>query len=936
MTIPSTTVHSLGNNMATPPLRGRADEMKTALAQVDALLEGRGGALVIEGPVGSGKSRLLAEMTALAERRGVRTLYGEAIEHQQDVPFIPMFTAMLSGGRPVGNGEVLRKLGASADTGYWVVQHLQAAITEAAERSPLMVVLDDIHWADNKTLLALRSLAAALADVRVLWVLTMRTGAGSPPVHETLATLRDSGAEFLHLPAMSRGAVVEMVADLVRARVDESLEGMAAKARGNPYLVTEILRGVREEGRLQIGSGTASVTRQDLPGRLTACMQRRLDVLSTDASELVRVAAVLPERFSAGLLAAMLERQPASLLPALAESARAGLLVDDGEQLRFGHRLLREATRECLPQSLRRAMERQSASLMMSMGAPPADVAEALVRSAEPGDRAAAAALRGAAQSLARTDVSAAADFSMRALELLPTDDTDHGRLVAETVVLLNRARRYQDAEELAVTALAEATADSEAEIRLRLPAFTRHGSRHRAEENRRALRLDAINDVTRARHLALLAYNLMLDDADGRHRALADDALAAADAVNDLESKVIANVTMACFECVDGAAGAALDRLKELCARCRTSELPAAYLLSAAHYANALAAVGHVDESVDLITSRAGRARQEHNAMAVDVWSTYAGMAQLAAGELDAARLAAEAVPIPDVHDSTQPDVTELDVLRAAVLVEVALRTDDRKLLQQMLFHVRSAYAEGSAMERRTAAHALAMAAWYADDLDEAARWSDPEVELLRAPLTPQALDQVILRARVAAASGERDCRAGVLRAVEKLSGDEVPLFTAVVLHARGLLDADTDMLMRATDLLRSSQRPMLFAAATEDVGRNLADAERTDQALDWLNAAFDTYTRLGAVADARRVGRRLRQLGVERRITRHPKAKSGWDSLTDSEHKVVTLVAQGATNRAVADQLHLSLHTVKTHVHNAFGKLGISSRAQLVQAGR
>ena len=65
-------------------------------------------------------------------------------------------------------------------------------------------------------------------------------------------------------------------------------------------------------------------------------------------------------------------------------------------------------------------------------------------------------------------------------------------------------------------------------------------------------------------------------------------------------------------------------------------------------------------------------------------------------------------------------------------------------------------------------------------------------------------------------------------------------------------------------------------------------------------------------------------------------PRVKTGSDSLTDSELKVVNLVAQGATNRDVATELHLSLHTVKTHVHNAFTKLGVNSRAQLTQLMR
>jgi DNA-binding CsgD family transcriptional regulator len=73
-----------------------------------------------------------------------------------------------------------------------------------------------------------------------------------------------------------------------------------------------------------------------------------------------------------------------------------------------------------------------------------------------------------------------------------------------------------------------------------------------------------------------------------------------------------------------------------------------------------------------------------------------------------------------------------------------------------------------------------------------------------------------------------------------------------------------------------------------------------------------------------------------VERRIVSQPRAKTGWDSLTDSELKVVNLIAQGVTNRAVATQLHLSPHTVKTHLHNAFAKLGINSREQLAQLMR
>src|ERR1700760_1000058 len=160
-----------------------------------------------------------------------------------------------------------------------------------------------------------------------------------------------------------------------RANADESLLNLAAKAHGNPFLVSELVGGLGEEGRLNVRGGRVVASGHALPRRLGASMQQRLDHLSTDAGDVVRVASVLPDRFSAGLLAAMLERQPSSLMAVLEEAVRADLLVEDGEQLRFRHDLLREATRQSLAESLRQAMERQSASVMLRMGAAPAEVA---------------------------------------------------------------------------------------------------------------------------------------------------------------------------------------------------------------------------------------------------------------------------------------------------------------------------------------------------------------------------------------------------------------------------------------------------------------------------------------------------------------------------------------------------------------------------------
>ena len=174
---------------------------------------------------------------------------------------------------------------------------------------------------------------------------------------------------------------------------------------------------------------------------------------------------------------------------------------------------------------------------------------------------------------------------------------------------------------------------------------------------------------------------------------------------------------------------------------------------------------------------------------------------------------------------------------------------------------------------------------------------------------------------------------RARVLQATDLLERERpaIPLFTGVAGYARGILERDAPALVAAAELFHSSSRPLLYAAAAEDAGGQLARTGRGDEALDQLNAAFDTYMHHEALADARRVGRELRGLGVERRIVSRPRAKTGWDSLTDSELTVVNLIAQGATNRSVAERLHVTPHTVKAHLHNAFAKLGINSRAEL-----
>jgi DNA-binding CsgD family transcriptional regulator len=911
--------------LSTAPIRGRAAELDVIGSLVTALRQGRGGVLVIEGPAGIGKSRLMAESRVLAEKAGLRTLFGQAYEYQQTVPFFSLFCATLHADPPVGDAAALRRLGSSADLSYWVVHDLSRAISAAATKTPLLIQLEDIHWADAGTLLALRALAAVPNDSPVLWVLSVRTGAGGPAVRDTISDLERQGAAFIQLAAMPRNGVIDMVEDAVRTRADVSLLNLADKAHGNPFLVTEMLGGLCEESRLRINRGCAVAEGEQLPRRLTENMRDRLDAMSDAAREVVQVAAVLPDLFTAALLAHMLDRRPAALVFAVDEAVRAHMLVEDGEHLRFRHDLLREATQQTLPPTLRRAIERQSATVMLELGASPAEVATQLARSADVGDQAAVKALRAAAQFMANSDKSGAADLSRRALELLPPEDSQRGALVVETVGLLNRSGRYQEADELAAAMLALMTPEDEAQTRLRTPKAA-DALEDRVAENRRALQLSDISDVTRARHHAWLACNHAVSGLP-RDESVIAAAVAAAEATEDPESRTICEISLAVLDSVDGYALRSLDRLERLDLRADGDDPTFTRSLAAIHHCNVLHFVGRAEEAMAVMMHGSDSARHEGSEVAAVLWASQGAMLHLAAGRLSAARATLEA-QAPQLWGAA----SEMSMQRWLILAELAARIGDRNLMQDIVVEARAANPTGPTLVSRGAAYVLALAAWDRGDVHEAVRWLSCDGGQVLNPQWANSFDQLIFTARVAVAAGDAGLRARVLSSVEvlKRDRDELALFAAVLGHTRGILERDASALADAAIALRET-RPLLAACAAEDAGATLAQMGNNARAVDQLNYAVDSYVESEAVADARRVANTLRRLGVERRISTHPRNKIGWDSLTDAELKVVNLIADGATNTIVAEHLCLSPNTVKSHVRNAFAKLNIHSRAQL-----
>lgn len=150
------------------------------------------------------------------------------------------------------------------------------------------------------------------------------------------------------------------------------------------------------------------------------------------------------------------------------------------------------------------------------------------------------------------------------------------------------------------------------------------------------------------------------------------------------------------------------------------------------------------------------------------------------------------------------------------------------------------------------------------------------------------------------------------------------------------GLGTGDAEQPVDAAEQWRRSPRRTARASAFEDAGRALLVRGHSSDAVRYLHEALDAFHEVGAVRDEARVRRRLRHAGIRPRaqpVETQARPRAGWESLSSAELRVVRLVAQGLTNRQVAERLYLSTYTVGTHLKHVFDKNGLTSRVELTR---
>lgn len=861
------------------PLHGRADERDALVEALSRTAAGSPADLLVEGPSGSGRTRLLEEAAIVAERLGLPLLGGAGLARE-----------------PGGAARV------------------KAALARRSGR-PLAIVVDDL---DALPEAGVRALAATVEEVAaealpVSWLLALRPARLGPPGRALARALEERGARRVALAPLGADAVAALLAERAGGRPGPRLAALARRAEGDPGLLVALLDGLAREQRLRADGRAVELDGDALPAALVACARGRLDELGVEAAQVVRVAAALGPTCRAVEIGAMLDRSPARLLAPIEEALAADLLAESGARLAFRQPLVREALLGALPASVRRGLRRQAAEVLLAGGARGADVAEQLLDGVEPGDAAVARRVLEAAAELAPADAERAAELALRAVEVVPSTASDRPRAVAQAIALLRAADRHLEAEQLGVAALElPLAADEEAELRLLLSTLDElPGAVARAEHNRRALRDCALDPRLRARHLAWLAHNLLAAGERERARATVERARRAAAAGDDVQARAVAALAEARGALRDGDPVTALDALAGL-PRLRGSaaELSCARRLELTRAA-ALAAVGRLEEATALARDGLAAAERGRRRWLIGRWRALHGLLDLMAGRLDAAERQAEALAAGGPGGRL-------------VLLELARRRGDLAAIHELREAARG--DEPSGAEERRWLLALAESA-LRRGLDAA---DAADAALATAPLDPWWHVDV---ARTAVAADVPELGRRVVAATARWSGETAPpALAAIAHHVRGVVAGDRAALARAVERARAGGRPLVLAAALVDHGAALAHADLRADGIQQLQEGRALHADAGAAGDARRAAELLGALGVATAPSGR-REERGWSALTLAELRVVRLVAEGATNREAAARLHLSPHTVSSHLRKAFAKLEINSRVELAR---
>jgi DNA-binding NarL/FixJ family response regulator len=951
-------------------LVGRDREVATLIERLDEVRAGESRFAVISGEPGIGKTRLLDELVDTAEAQDCLALQGSAAEFEQELPFgllVDAFDAYLEAldlhaferlatdrlGELAAVFPSLRDLGAAieqpttAAERFRVHNAIRELIERLATRKPLLLTLDDLHWADGASLELITHLLRRPAQAPVMVVVTFRTGQVDSAVVKAIEAA-DQGVERLELGPLDSAEAATLIERVEAADGDRLLH----ESGGNPFYLLELARA---NGSSNAQAAAPLDDSASVPAAVAAAIAAEVDGLSPTGRTLAEAAAVSGDPFELDIAALAAPLADAEALDAVDELVAQGLVhpAEVPRRFRFRHPLVRAAVyADCAPGMRLQAHER-IASALAARGAPARARAHHVEQAARHGDTHAVEVLREAGLETAQQAPSSAVRWFAAALRLLPADAPVELRL--DLLGSLAGAQVATGDFESARSALLESIelfAKGEAMLRVRLTtacaAIEQLLGRHEMANVRLLDALEQVDDAASAEGVALLIALSANGQYRGDPEAMHEWAVKAADAAARSGDPSLRPAAIAAL-----AQGAAFAGKIEKAQQCCDEATVLVDALSDDELAQQLTTMGNL-AGAELYLDRYEQA----------VVHSQRGLAL--------ARATSQGEMVPMLNQSFGASAYMLGRTREAIeaidgAVEAARLSRNPHYLSWMLMN-RSNYATLSGdLETALATGEESVAVSRQFDTGAISAWSAAILGagLLQAGDPERAVGLILERSGGEEMTGipgawrawglevltrcwlELDREEEAVRAAESSArvaeATNLPLAhlmadraAAAVRLAAGDAPAAAERALAAASSADEIGALVDGAAARELAGRSLAAAGDAEGAIRELEHAARDFEACGAVRYRNQAEQELRKLGrrIHRRTRPGKPDGSTVESLTERELEVASLVVDRRSNREIASELFLSLKTVETHMRNIFRKLDVSSRADAARA--
>jgi DNA-binding CsgD family transcriptional regulator/tetratricopeptide (TPR) repeat protein len=920
-------------------LVGRDNALEILGGMKAALAAGVGGAVLVEGEQGIGKTELLR--VSLAGGSRYRLLWGAADELGQSVP-LTLMRQCLAGVDVGPPGQVL-------DAGWAVgvfvgdpvlaaVEEILAAVDRLCASSPVVLVAEDLQWADEASVLAWYRLSRAVSQLPLLVVGSFRSESDRNDMARLRRSLTARRGTVIELGPLAQPEMGVLVESLVGGQPGKRLTGLLGWAGGNPLYARELVDGLVRDGRIQVEGGIAELTGGQglarVPESVSAAVAERLAHLADDVIEVLRWAAVLGTEISVTDLAVVTSRPAGNLVDIIGSAQAAGVVADGDHGLAFRHGLIRLVFYEQMPATFRAGLHRQAAEALAAAGAAPERIAAQLVAAI------ASCAEQEAAQPwvlewltrhspvLIYRAPHVAADLLPSVLVQLAPDDPRRGQLEASLLTALFLVG--QDAEVEQVGRRLLATAGDPDLSWLVAYSMIRAGRAVEAAAILREARDGGGTSPAQDARLSALSGNILA--LLGRIDQAAEEARATlADGADDPLAQGFAHYVLSSLSYVRRDSRARFEHLDQgIAAVGNDTQLTDLRLLLQANRTNVLDDLDRRDEA--LAAGREAVVLGERIGAPRVLWArTMLAIAYYTSGLWGDALTEIE--PALDSENSGY-----IGVYAHALAALIAGRRGDREDAARHLSVVPDT-AGWVKLAGPQALHgpmlAKAVTAEQHGGPDDAiavlAQCLDPDLGKMM-PMRHVLLPDLT---RLALEAGDaRLARAAADAAAQEAQREPLMWKRSVADHCRGLVERDAQAILAAADYARTAGRPVEYGEALENAAVLLA-ADKSEAAAKKLAAdAVRQYARLGAQWHIRRASERLRAHGV-RQIPRTYRERPdvGWAALTPTETRVAHLVGQGLSNPDIAAGLFLSRNTVQTHVSHILAKLEVPSRVEIIR---